>query len=129
VTQAGGIGAIRATFNGMTVSKLALSARLILSSAGILVASTHGAFAFQATADQQSNAKSDRDLTQKIRKSIVADKSLSSAAHNVKVVVRGGQVTLAGAVKSDDEKKSIEAKAAEAAGAGNVTDNLTVAAQ
>ncbi len=113
----------------MTASKLILSARLILSSGVILTSGMHTAFAYQTTADQQANTKSDRELTQKIRKSIVADKSLSTAAHNVKVVSRGGQVTLEGSVKTDDEKKSVEEKATEAAGAGNVTNNLTVSSQ
>ena len=122
------VGQVRALPAGMTVSKLALSAGLILS-AEFLTTGAYPAFAYQATADQQPNNKADLELTQKIRKSIVDDKSLSTAAHNVKVVVRGGQVTLAGAVKSDDEKKSVEEKAAEAAGAGNVTNNLTGSSQ
>ena len=79
-----------------------------------------------ATADRSKNDLTDRDLSQKIRKSIVDDSSLSTYAHNVKVVSRGGQVTLRGPVRSDDEKKNIEQKAAEIAGAGNVTDEITV---
>src|SRR5271167_2797242 len=37
--------------------------------------------ASQATADQQSNAPSDRELTQSVRKAIMKDKSLSTYAH------------------------------------------------
>jgi osmotically-inducible protein OsmY len=37
-----------------------------------------------------------------------------------------GKVTLKGRVRSDDEKKAIETKATEVAGAGNVVDELTV---
>ena len=57
----------------------------------------------------------------------MADKSLSSYAHNVKVIAQGGQVTLKGPVRSDAEKQSIEAKAVEVAGAGHVTNEMSVA--
>jgi osmotically-inducible protein OsmY len=55
------------------------------------------------------------------------DKSLSTYAHNVKVVSQGGQVTLKGPVRSEDEKRSVEAKATEIAGAGHVINEITVA--
>ncbi len=43
-----------------------------------------------ATADQQKNNKSDRETARQIRKAIVDDKSLSSYAHNVKVIAQNG---------------------------------------
>ena len=70
----------------------------------------------EVTADQQKMNASDRNLTAKIRKSIMADKALSTYAHNVKVVSQNGTVTLKGPVRSDDEVKSLVAKATEAAG-------------
>ena len=79
-----------------------------------------------ATADQQKSDRSDRALTQQIRKSVIADKSLSTYAHNVKIISRGGTVTLKGPVRSEEEKKTIVAKAEEVAGPGKVTDQLTV---
>jgi len=63
------------------------------------------------TADQQKEKKSDRQTAQQIRKAITGDKSLSTYAHNVKVIVQDGTVTLKGPVRSDDEKKNIEQKA------------------
>lgn len=78
------------------------------------------------TADQQSNSKADLDLTQKIRHAIVADKALSSYAHNIKVISRDGHVTLKGPVHSSDEKSALEAKATEIAGTGNVTNLISV---
>jgi hyperosmotically inducible periplasmic protein len=78
------------------------------------------------TADQQKENRSDRDLSQQIRKAVVGDKSLSTYAHNVKIVARNGTVTLKGPVRSDEEKKTIVTKAEEVAGAGKVTDQLTV---
>jgi hyperosmotically inducible protein len=81
----------------------------------------------EATADQQKGNKADRDLTRKIRQSIMADKSLSTYAHNVKVISQNGTVTLKGPVKSDDEKRTIVAKAVEVAGsADKVTDQISV---
>src|SRR5277367_22178 len=65
------------------------------------------------TADQQSENKSDRDITQQIRQSVINDKSLSTYAHNVKIVSQNGAVTLRGPVRSDDEKHAIEAMAAQ----------------
>ena len=79
------------------------------------------------TADQQKETATDRDLTQKIRKSLVADKSLSTYAHNVKVVSQGGDVTLKGPVRSEQEKQTVEAKAVAVAGAGHVTNQLSIA--
>jgi osmotically-inducible protein OsmY len=79
------------------------------------------------TADQQKNDKSDLETTRQIRKALVADKSLSTYAHNVKIVTQAGKVTLKGPVRSDDEKKIVEAKAAEVAGATNVTNQISVA--
>lgn len=82
--------------------------------------------ASQPTADQQNENRSDRDLTQQIRRAIVQDKSLSTYAHNVKIITQNGQVTLKGPVRSDDEKRAVEAKAAEIAGGSKVTSELEV---
>jgi len=81
------------------------------------------------TADQAKNSASDRELMQKIRKSIMDDKDLSTYAHNVKVVAVDGKVTLKGPVRSEEEKKTVEQKATEVAGAGNVTDQMTIKAK
>ncbi len=83
----------------------------------------------EPTADQQKNNRSDRDITQQIRQSIMNDKSLSTYAHNVKIVTQGGQVTLKGPVRSEDDKKAIEAKATEVAGDGKVTSELNIKSQ
>ena len=80
-----------------------------------------------STADGQSNLSADVKITQQIRKSVMADKNLSTYAHNVKIVTVNGAVTLNGVVRSDAEKATIETKAKEIAGAEKVTDDLTVA--
>ena len=79
------------------------------------------------TADQQKENSSDRDLARKIRQSLMKDKGLSSYAHNVKVIAQDGQVTLKGPVRSDEESRNVEAKATEVAGAGHVTNQMSVA--
>lgn len=79
------------------------------------------------TADQAKENAPDRELAAKIRKSIMDDKELSTYAHNVKVVVIDGKVTLKGPVRSEGEKTSVAAKATEVAGAANVTNALTIA--
>jgi osmotically-inducible protein OsmY len=61
-----------------------------------------------------------------IRKAVVSDESLSTYAHNVKIIAQNGKVTLKGPVRSEEEKRTIEAKATEVAGAGNVVNQLTV---
>jgi hyperosmotically inducible periplasmic protein len=78
------------------------------------------------TADNQSNAQSDRMTTAKIRKAITADKTLSTYAHNVKIITLNGAVTLKGPVTSDEEKQKIAAMAANIVSASKVTDELTV---
>ena len=82
----------------------------------------------QPTADQQKENRSDRDLTKQVRRALVKDKSLSTYAHNVKIISRDGKVTLKGPVRSEDEKQAVEAKAIEVAGQGNVTNDIHVAA-
>ena len=80
----------------------------------------------EPTADQQKNTPSDRDITKQIREAIVKDKSLSTYAHNVKVITQNGQVTLKGPVRSDEEKRAIEAKATEIVGENKVTSELDI---
>ena len=81
----------------------------------------------EATADQQKNNRTDLDLTKDIRKSITDDKSLSTYAHNVKVISQNGTVTLKGPVKSAEEKTSIVSKAVSIAGSSDkVVDQMSV---
>ncbi len=82
----------------------------------------------EATADQQKEDTSDRELARQIRRALVKDNALSTYAHNVKVIVQNGAVTLKGPVRSDEEKRTVEAKAAEVAGGSDkVTSELQVA--
>jgi len=66
--------------------------------------------------DQMKGTKSDVETTRVIRREITNDKSLSTYAHNIKIVTHEGQVTLRGPVKSEDEKMKVASIAKRAAG-------------
>ena len=80
----------------------------------------------EPTADQQKDNRSDRELARQIRRAIVKDKSLSTYAHNIKVIAQDGMVTLKGPVNTQEEKQAIEAKAAAIAGQGKITNEIEV---
>jgi hyperosmotically inducible periplasmic protein len=81
----------------------------------------------EVTADSQKMNAADRALTAKLRRAVIADKSLSTYAHNIKIISQNGIVTLKGPVHSDEEVKSLTAKAADAAGGSDkVVNQLTV---
>ena len=80
-----------------------------------------------ATADQQKENTNDRDIASRIRRALMDDKGLSTYAHNVKVIAQGGQVTLKGPVRTEEEKQTVEAKATEVAGPGRVTNQISIA--
>jgi osmotically-inducible protein OsmY len=56
----------------------------------------------------------------------MADKSLSTYAHNVKILTVDGAVTLKGPVQSDDEKQKVATEAASVVPAEKITNELTV---
>ena len=78
------------------------------------------------TADQQKENTGDRELSANIRRALMEDKDLSTYAHNVKIVAENGIVTLKGPVRSQEEKKVVEAKATEIAGTGKVKSMISV---
>lgn len=80
----------------------------------------------ESTSDQAKNNPSDREIMQKIRKAVMDDKSLSTYAHNVKIISQNGKVTLKGPVRSEEEKQSIKKIATDVAGADNITDEITI---
>ena len=79
------------------------------------------------TADQQSNSQGDVKITREIRRQIVNDKSLSTSAHNVKIVTVDGAVTLRGPVVSTKEKTVVAETAKNVAGVNKVDNKLEVA--
>ena len=81
------------------------------------------------TADQQGNNKSDLELTASIRRSIVADDSLSTYGHNIKIFVKNGVATLKGPVRTEAEKVAITAKAAAVVGQDHIVDQMEITPQ
>lgn len=81
----------------------------------------------EPTADQQKMNSSDQKLSASIRRSIMDDKSLSTYAHNIKIITQDGAVTLKGPVRSEQERQAILSKAnAIVGGAGKVNDELSI---
>lgn len=77
----------------------------------------------------QSEKASDLEVTQRIRKALVRDKTLSTNAKNVKIITIDGEVTLRGPVKSETERTKIVARAKRIAGAHKVDDQLEIRAK
>ena len=73
----------------------------------------------------QSSDQQDLDKTQKIRKALVEDASLSTNAKNIKVITVNGTVTLRGPVDSAEERNKIVAKAKPIAG-GQLKNELEI---
>ena len=81
----------------------------------------------ELTADQQGESKEDREITQKIRQAIIKDKSLSTYSDNLKIITVDGIVTLKGPVRSENEKRTIEEKAARIAGKNKIKSEINIA--
>lgn len=80
-----------------------------------------------ATADAQKNDKSDVQITRQIRRGVIADKNLSTYAHNVKIVSVNGTVTLNGVVRTEDEKNGIGQIAAQVVGDDHIVNRIKIA--
>ena len=78
------------------------------------------------TADSQSNSKENLELTARVRRAIMHDKSLSTMAQNIKVISANGQVTLRGPVKSDQEKSAIASDVHSVVGVNSVDNRLEI---
>jgi len=78
------------------------------------------------TATDQSNDPADVKLTADVRRAITDDDSLSTNAHNVKVITNGGNVVLRGPVDSAEERDKVAAKAKQVAGVKRVDNQLEV---
>jgi hyperosmotically inducible protein len=79
------------------------------------------------TPTDQSNDRDSIDVTAGIRRAVLDDKSLSTSAHNIKIVTEGDVVTLRGPVASADERKRVEALATQAAAGKQVRNETSIA--
>ena len=78
------------------------------------------------TPQKQTTGADDRKLAADVRRAVVDDKSLSTSAHNVKIVANGGVVTLRGPVLSEEEKVKVEKHAQQVAGVSSVENQLDI---
>ncbi len=81
------------------------------------------------TAEDQSNAKNDVELTKKIRREITKNSDLSVYAHNIKIVAKKGVVTLKGPVRSEAEKQQVLSVAQQVAGSAKVINDIQVVSE
>ena len=78
------------------------------------------------TSGDQSNDSADLKITQAIRRALMQDAQLSTAAKNIKVITSNGQVTLRGPVNTAEEKSKIDQIAKSAAGGAHIDNQLDV---
>jgi hyperosmotically inducible protein len=76
------------------------------------------------TPEEQKETKTDIRITAHIRKTVVKDKSLSTDAHNAKIITRNGVVTLRGPVESADESMKLQKIAEKTRGVKQVDNQL-----
>lgn len=76
------------------------------------------------SAEQQSNAQQDVQLSADIRRAILNEKNMSVNSQNVKIITNGGNVTLRGPVDSETERSRIVELAKGVAGVNSVTDEM-----
>ena len=74
----------------------------------------------------QPNNKADLALAAKVRQAIVADRSLSVSAHNIKLVVASGVATLRGPVATAGERTRLGDIASKVDGVARVDNQLDV---
>ncbi|MGZ5050119.1 MAG: BON domain-containing protein [Methylobacter sp.] len=76
------------------------------------------------TPQKQKAGRGDTKITAAIRRGIVNNKSLSTNAHNVKIITRNGAVTLRGPVENGAEKAEVQAIAEKVKGVARVDNQL-----
>lgn len=76
------------------------------------------------TPEDQKETRADRNLAASIRRAVVKDSSLSMNAHNAKIIVRSGNVTLRGPVENSSEKTKLQTIAEKTRGVKQVDNQL-----
>jgi hyperosmotically inducible periplasmic protein len=78
------------------------------------------------TPQNQTNSESDIEVLAAVRRAIVDDDNLSMAAHNVKIMVEEGVVTLRGPVKNANEKARVQELTHTVAGVVSIDNQLDI---
>jgi hyperosmotically inducible periplasmic protein len=94
-----------------------------VDNSGVNIRDRNGA---SLTPGNQSNLIADRELLAAVRRSVVHEKALSTAAHNVKIMAANGVVTLRGPVQSDVERRRLEQITQQVAGVTSVVNELDI---
>ena len=105
------------------------SSPLFLSRASAAPAATRAPDSAQdqgAASESQADLRADRMTLAQVRRAVAADKTLSTNAHNVKILVLNGTVTLKGAVNSDDERQKVFADVANVVSPDKIANQLTL---
>ncbi len=76
--------------------------------------------------DQSKGSEEDVEMTRRIRRSLMADDTLSMNAHNIKIVTLNGKATLRGPVDTHDERRRVLKIATLIVGLNNVINLLEV---
>jgi hypothetical protein len=79
-----------------------------------------------ATIGMQGNTQAEVDITAAIRRTMVADKTLSFTSKNAVVIANGSTVTLKGTVSSDADKRTLMSIAKRTPGVTHVDDEMEV---
>jgi osmotically-inducible protein OsmY len=78
-------------------------------------------------AESSAMNETDRALAQRVEDALRQNSSLASAARNVQVQAKNGEVTLKGSVNNDQEKANIASTAQRVAGVSKVNNQIEVA--
>jgi len=78
------------------------------------------------TPEDQPNRKEDREVLAAVRRAVVNDNTLSTLAHNIKIMVENGAVTLRGPVKSEVEKAQVEKLVHQTEGVSGIHNHLDI---
>jgi osmotically-inducible protein OsmY len=79
-----------------------------------------------ALAEKQGVSAIDADLADRVRRTVAADRYLSSYAAKISVVAQDGKIRLSGLVQNEGEKAQIGSKAAAIVGARRVVNELEI---
>src|SRR5262245_20307908 len=72
-------------------------------------------------------SETDRALAQRVEEALKKNASLASAAQNVQIQAKNGEVILSGSVNNEQEKANIAAEAQKVAGVSKVNNQIEVA--
>jgi osmotically-inducible protein OsmY len=75
---------------------------------------------------EQSMSAMDADLADRVRRTVAADRNLSTHAAKINIVASDGTVRLTGLVQNEGEKAQIASKAAAVAGQSHVVNDLRI---